>query len=59
MYEVPRLMPTISGIFPNGHHYSHSDSNRVARTSRVVKIGSELLISVEGRVFIKKQIENY
>ena len=57
MYEVPRLIPTICEIFTNGHHYSHSDSNRVAWTSRVFKIGieRELLISVEGRVFIKNK----
>ena len=43
-------------IFTNEHHYSHSDSNRVARTSRVFKgIERELLISVEGRVFIKNK----
>ena len=57
MYEIPGLIPTIREIFMNGHHYSHSDSNRVARTSRVFKIGieRELLISVEGRVFIKNE----
>ena len=57
MYEVPRPIPTMREIFTNEHHYSHSDSNRVTRTSRVFKIGieRELLISVEGRVFIKNK----
>ena len=64
MHEVPRLIPTIREIFTNGPFkifVSASlralDSNRVARTSRVCKIGTmrELVISVEARVFIKNK----
>ena len=56
MHEVPQLIPTIREIFTNGPFkilLSESllalDSNRVARTSRVFKIGieRELVISVE------------
>ena len=59
-----RLIPTISEIFTNGPFkifVSVSllalDSNRVARASRVFKIGTEreLVISVEGCVFIKSK----
>ena len=65
---MPRLIPTIRGIFTNGpFKISVSvsllalDSNRVARTSRVFKIGieRELVISVEACVFYSKQMQNF
>ena len=63
-----RLIPTIREIFMNGPFkifVSESllalDSNRVARTSRVFKIGieRELVISVEACVFIKNNYRTY
>ena len=63
-----RLIPTISEIITNGPFkifVSVSllalDSNRVARASRVFKIGieRELVISVEGRVFIKSKYRTF
>ena len=66
MHEVPRLMPTILEVFTNGAFkmfISASllalDSNRVAQTSRVFKIGTEreLIISVEARVLVKTNKE--
>ena len=62
--EYARLIPTVREIFTNGPlkiFVSVSllalDSNRVARTSRVFKIGieRELVISVEASVFIKNK----
>ena len=64
MHEVARLTPTTSDIFTNGPFkifVSVSllalDSNRVAQTSRVFKIGieRELVISVEACVFVKNR----
>ena len=64
MHEVPRLMSTISEICTNGPFkifVSASvlafDSNRVARISRVFKIGikGELVIYVESRVVNKNK----
>ena len=61
-------MPTIREIFTNGPFkifVSASllvlDSNRVARASRVFKIGieHELVISVEGHVFIKNKYRTF
>ena len=62
--EYARLIPTVREIFTNGPlkiFVSVSllalDSNRVARTSRVFKIGieRELVISVEACIFIKNK----
>ena len=68
MHEVRRLIPTIREIFTNGPFKIFVselllalDSNRVARTSRVFKIGieRELVISVETCVFIKNNYRTY
>ena len=68
MHEVPRLIPTLRELFANGPFkifISESllalDSNRVARTSRVFKIGieRELVISVEVCVFIKNKYRTF
>ena len=70
---MPRLIPTIREIFTNGPFKIFVSatllalhSNRVARTSRVFKIGIErkLVVSVEAHVFIEKnktnkQIQNF
>ena len=62
-----RLIPTIRKIFTNGPFKIFVsvlslalDSNRVARTSRVFKIGieRELVISVEASVFFFFLIKN-
>ena len=63
-----RLIPTRSEIFTNGPFkifVSVSllalDSNREARASYVFKIGieRELVLSVEGRVFIKSKYRTF
>ena len=65
---MPRLIPTIREILKNGHFkifVSESllalDSNRLARTSRVFKIGieRELVISVEVCVFSKNKYRTF
>ena len=67
MHEVPRLMPTICEIFTNGSFKIFVpvsllalDSNRVARASRVFKIGieRELVISVEALYFAPSETDS-
>ena len=60
MREVPRLMPTVDEIFTNGPFKIFAlDSNRVARTPRVFKIGIECGLVIPIEAFNKNKYRTF